>query len=152
MALNYAAGTPVGGNQVPLYGSPAPFKSVQEFYSENAVASSVVTLTQNTTAIEIAAGATPVIMRWVSVADGTGANSSVIAAPTTSANFDHVIPANTVRRFVVPIESGVNQTVGETTTSVVGQNREYGLYRRVAYKTQAVASVYVTEYGNSNSY
>jgi hypothetical protein len=150
MALNYAAGTPVGGNQVPLYGSPAPFKSVQEFYSENAVASSVVTLTQNTTAIEIAAGATPVIMRWVSVADGTGPNSSVIAKP--SPNFDHVIPANTVRRFVVPIESGVNQTVGETTTSVVGQNREYGLYRRVAYKTQANASVYVAEYGNSNSY
>jgi hypothetical protein len=150
MAQNYAAGTPVGGNQVPLYGSPAAFKSVQEFYSPNAVASSVVTLSQNTTALEIAAGATPVIMRWVAIADGTGAQTSVIAVGTP--NFDHVIPANTVRRFVVPIETGVNAMAGATTTSFVGQNREYGLYQRVAYKTEAAASVYVSEYGNSNNY
>jgi hypothetical protein len=147
MAQNYAAGTPVGGNQVPLYGSPAPFKSVQEFYSPNAVASSVVTLSQNTTALEIAAGATPVIMRWVATSD-TAASVVAVGSP----NFDHVVPANTVRRFVVPIESGVNTTFGATTTSVQGQNREYGLYRRLAYKTEAAASVYVAEFGNSNSY
>jgi hypothetical protein len=147
MAQNYAAGTPVGGNQVPLYGSPAAFKSVQEFYSPNAVASSVVTLSQNTTALEIAAGGTPVIMRWVPTTDTA---ASVVAVGTP--NFDHVIPANTVRRFVVPIETGVNAMAGATVTSFVGQNREYGLYQRVAYKTEAAASVYVAEFGNSNSY
>lgn len=149
MAKNYAGGTPAGNNTLPIYGSPDPVKAIEQYYSENAVASSVITLTDNTTAIEIAAGGTPVIMRWVTTTDGTGVNSSVIAAPLASANFDHVIPANTVRRFVVPIES---QSNAQGYGSVVGQRVAYGLMARVAYKTQAVASVYLSEFGNSNSY
>lgn len=149
MAKNYGGGTPIGANGTPVYGAPDAVKAIEQYYSENAVASSVITLTDNTTSVEIAAGGTPVIMRWVLASDGTGPQSSVIAAPTASANFDHVIPANTVRRFVVPIEVRNN---AQGAGSVVGQRVAYGLMARVAYKTQAVASVYVSEYGNSNSY
>ncbi len=145
MAKNYAAGTPVGNNQVPLFNSPAPHKAVEQYYSGNANASSVITLTANTTAIEIAAAGTPVVMAWISRTDTT---ASVVANPTTSANFDHIVPANTVRRFVVPIE--VQQAQGYS--SFVGANVDNGLYQRVAFKTEAIASVYVSEFGSSNSY
>lgn len=141
----------MGNNQMLInINTPAPLKAVEQYYSENAVASSVLTLTENTTAIEIATGGTPIIMRWVGRSD---TEASVVAAPTTSANFDHAIPANTVRRFVVPIEITNNGVqVGATATSMVGANIENGLFRRVAYKSQANASVFTSEYGSSNSY
>lgn len=147
MAKNYAAGTPMGNNAMPLYNSPAPFKAIAQYLGENATTSSVVTLTQNTTAIEVAAQSAPVAIRWVYQADGTGAATSVIAQATGS-NFDHVVPANTVRRFVVPIEVSANQGY----SSMQGTNRLEGLFQRIAYKTQGIASVAVTEYGSSNSY
>lgn len=148
MAKNYAAGTPIGNNEVPIYNSPAPVQAIEQYYSANAVASSVVTLTDNTTAIEIAAGANPVIMRWVSVADASTAATSVIALPSTSANFDHIVPANTVRRLVVPIERATAQGY----SSMQGVNRDLGLFQRVAFKSEVVSSVYVSEYGSSNTY
>lgn len=151
--INYAKGGSIGDNTQPVNAvSPAPVKALEQYYAENTAVSSVITLTENTTAIEIAAGPTPVIMRWVSVADGTTAATSVIALPLANANFDHVIPANTVRRFVVPIEGATNQQAGATTTSMVGARVEYNLFARVAYKPQSIGSVYVAEYGKSNSY
>lgn len=125
--------------------TPAPFKSLARYLAGTGAVSSVITMTDNTTAIEIAAGSAPVIMRWVSVADGSGANSSV-----TAANWDHAIPANQVRRFVVPIETGP-YGVGPN-ASAVGVAVENGLFHRVAYSTGGVASVMVSEYGSSNSY
>jgi hypothetical protein len=147
---NYAAGVPMGNNQGYLQGLPAPFKAVKQYLSENATASSVVTLTENTTAIEVAAQTAPVALRWVYVADGTTAATSVIAVAGSTANFDHIVPANTYRRFVVPIETG--PTGVAPNASAVGANIENGLFRRLAYKTQGIASVAVTEYGSSNSY
>lgn len=149
MAVNYAAGAPQG-DRGPFLGAlaVAPLKSIAPRVSENGVVSSVITLTQNTTAIEITAQTAPVIMRWIATTDTEGSvfgNASIM-------NFDHVIPINEVRRFVVPIESATNTTVAATITSVQGQNREYGLFRRVAYATQGIASVYMSEYGKSNSY
>lgn len=148
MARNYAAGPPVGDNGVPLFNSAAPFKAIATYADENGLASSVITLTQNTTAIEIASQSAPVIMRWV----GTGDLEASVFANASVASYDHVIPANTVRRFVVPIESATNTTYGATITSVQGQNREYGLFRRVAYGTTTIASVFLSEYSKSNSY
>lgn len=143
---NYARGIPMGNNQMPAsYQAPPAVKAVQQYVGENATASSVVTLTQNTTAIEIGAGGTPVVMRWVTVSD---TQASVVAIAGSTANFDHMIPANTVRRFVVPIEVNNPQGYG----SFVGANIENGLFRRLAFKTQGIASVLVTEYGSSNSY
>lgn len=123
--------------------TPAPYKAISRYLDENGAASSVISLTHDTTAIEIAAQGNPVVMRWVATTD---TQASVVAIAGSTANFDHVIPANTVRRFVVPIE------VGTGTSSVQGANREYGLYQRVAYATQGIASVALTEYGKSNSY
>lgn len=146
---NYARGIPMGNNQMPAsYQAPPAVKAVKQYLSENATTSSVVTLTMNTTAIEVAAQSAPVALRWVYVADAATAATSVIAIAGTTANFDHIVPQNMVRRFVVPIE--VNNPQGNG--SMVGANIENGLFRRLAYKTQGIASVAVTEYGSSNSY
>ncbi len=149
MAKNYAAGMPIGDNAMPVGAlTPAPFKALVSYGDENGAASSVITLTQNTTAIEIAAQSSPAIMRWIATTD----TEASVFANASVASFDHIIPANTVRRFVVPIESAVNTTFGATITSVQGQNREYGLFRRVAYGTNGISSVYLSEYSKSNSY
>ena len=113
------------------------------YASENASASSVITLTPDTTALEIIAiGALPTAgaMRWVYSSDGTTAATSVITAAGT-ANFDHVIPNNTVVKLAVPIES-----LYQAPSSMVGANVQNGLFRRVAIKAIGVASVLVTEF------
>lgn len=154
MAQNYAAGTPVGGNHTPLFGSPAAYKAVEQYTYENAVASSVISLTDNTTAIEVTAVGVPAFVRFVPASETAAVSpfGSVISAAGATANYDFVVPANTVRRLVVPIETSANTTVGATATSVVGQRVEYGLFARVAIKGSGVSSVLVAEYGNSNSY
>lgn len=143
-------GIPLGNNQMPAgYQTPPAIKAIKQYLSENATASSVISLTDNTTSIEVAAGGAPVAVRWVYASDGTGAATSVIAIAGSTANFDHVVGQNTVRRFVVPIEM-INNAEGYS--SVVGQRVANGLFARLAYKSQGVASVAVTEYGSSNSY
>lgn len=145
MAKNYALGQPIGNNQIPLFDCPPPIKAVKQYVGENATTSSVISLTHDTTAIEIGVGGTAAVMRWVTTAD---TQSSVVAIAGSTSNFDHFISANTVRRFVVPIESYMAQGY----SSVQGANRENGLYQRVAIKTQGIASVLVSEYGSSNTY
>ncbi len=141
---------PPGNNQLPVsYDTPAPFKAVKQYLSENGTASSVISLTDNTTAIEIAAQTAPVAFRWVYATDGSGPATSVIAVAGSTANFDHVVAPNTVRRFVVPIEVQYNPNPNN---SVVGARVENGLFGRVAYKTAGIGSVAVIEYGSSNSY
>lgn len=140
---NYAKGKPMGNNQIPFFDSPPAIKAVEQYYTENGVTSSVITLTENTTAIEIGAGGSAVLMRWVYIADAETAATSVLAT-----NWDHVIPADTVRRFVVPIEGNFSEGYG----SMVGANRANALFRRVAYKNTSIGSVFASEYGSSNSY
>lgn len=154
MSQTYAAGTPVGGNNRPLYGSPAAYKAIEQYTYENAIASSVITLTDNTTAIEVTAVGVPAFVRFVPATETAAVSpfASLISGAGTTANYDFVIPANTVRRLVVPIETAVNATVGATATSVVGQRVEYGLFARVAVKGSGISSVLLAEYGNSNSY
>lgn len=150
MAKNYAAGMPTGNNNMPVsMDTPAPYKAVKQYLSENATASSVISLTDNTTAVEIAAQSAPVAIRWVYASDGTGAATSVIAIAGSTANYDHVLAPNTVRRFVVPIE--VQYSLNPN-ASAVGARVENGLFARLAYKTAGIASVSVAEYGSSNSY
>lgn len=130
-----------GQESMQNYATHASVKAI--YASENASTSSVITLTQDTTALEIVAiGALPSagVMRWVSSVAAFGAATSVISAAGT-ANFDHVIPNNTITKLAVPIEFQ-NTNPG----SVQGANRLNGLYRRVAIKSIGVASIILTEY------
>jgi hypothetical protein len=147
---SYAAGTPVGNNEVPIYGSPAAVAAIATTIKDTApTASSIRTLTENTTAIEVGATGGPVYIKWLTqaVVDSSVAGTSVIA--TGAANFDHMIPAASVRRFVVPIVT--NKAAGYG--SFMGANVENGLYPNVAVIGGTGASVIsITQYGSSNSY
>src|SRR3990167_9028045 len=117
---------------------PAAASLLAVYASENASASSVISVTHDTTIVEIAAVGGPAVMRFVSSVVAFGAATSVISAAGT-ANFDHVIPTATVRRFALPIER-----FDTNPTSVQGANRMNGLYNRVAIKSIGVASVLLT--------
>lgn len=148
---NYARGIPMGNNQMPAsYQAPPAVKAVVATLSENATASSIIGLNPNTTAVEIAAQGTAAVFKWLKATDfdSSVAATSVIGVAGTTANFDHVVPPNTMRRFVVPIEVNNPQGYG----SFVGANIENGLFRYVAWKTQGIASVFMNQYGSSNSY
>lgn len=137
--LNYAKGLPRDRGLEPMQQYPAPFVALARQSTENATASSVITLTQDTTAIELGATGGAAVMRWVATAD---TQASVISIAGATANFDHLVPTGTVRRFVVPIESNPATGYG----SMQGANREYGLYRRLAYKSVGIASVMLSEF------
>ena len=133
--MGYYKPLPVDKNRNALQQQPAALRALASYGDENGAASSVITLTDDTTDIEVAAVGGPAAIRWVTTAD---TQASVVTA-VSGANFDHVIGTGTVRRFAVPKESG-------GTHSVVGANIQQGLYRRVAAKSIGTASVLLTEY------
>jgi hypothetical protein len=139
MASNYTAPLNIDKNGTPMHSAPAPKLAVQRFVNENATASSVMTMSQDTTKIEIATGGVQAALRWIPTTD---TQASVVAIAGATANFDHIIPPNTYRTFVVPVESSGTQAP----SSQVGANRLNGLYQRYALKTQGVGSVLATEY------
>lgn len=106
--------------------------------AENAAASSVITLSAQTTVLEIAAIGNSAVMRFVRTGD---TQASVVSA--AGGNFQHVIGTGTVRRFVVPKESSGG---GLGAGSIIGVNRDEGLYQRVAIKSIGTASVLLTEF------
>lgn len=122
---------------VPMQGLPAPKVAFATYAAENATASSVISVTANTTIIEIGAQGTAAVMKWIPV---TSTNPSVFSS-VSGANFDHVIPKDTYRRFAMPIES-----MYQAPSSMVGANVQNGLYQRVAIKSIGVGSVLLTEY------
>lgn len=140
MAINPYPNVPIsrGGTDLQLYATHASIKAV--YSSENAIVSSVITLTADTTTLEIAAVGAPAVMRFVRVGDGTGAATSVISA-VAGANVDHVIPKDTVLKIAVPIE-----VVYQAPSSMVGANIQNGLYRRAAIKSIGIASIMFSEF------
>ena len=140
MATNPYPKLPRDNGQEAMQEFPATASLLAVYASENASASSVISVTHDTTILEIAAVGGPAVMRFVSSVAAFGAATSVISAAGT-ANFDHVIPTATVRRFALPIER-----FDTNPTSVQGANRMNGLYNRVAIKSIGVASVLLTEY------
>ena len=134
---SYAKGLPVDKDGNSLQTLPAPALALAQYANENGTASSVITVTQDTTALEIATQGTAAAMRWVATTD---TQASVVAV--AGGNFDHIIPPNSYRRFVIPIES--NPATGYS--SQMGANRLNGLYRRFAWKTQGIASVFASEF------
>lgn len=130
MSNNYAKPLPMDKNQAPMQQFPAPFPAVVTAakFRDNAVASSTLTLNQNTSEIEIGAiGGLGAVIRWIPLTETPTVSpySSVIASGL-GANFDHFIPAGWYRQFVVPKET---QGLG-TAPMQVGST--YGLYQRVA--------------------
>lgn len=124
----------------------APKLSKIRYTNENGVASSVITVTPDTTTIEITANGGAAVMRWVPRGETAAVSpfASVLGPAGATANYDHVIPANTMRRFAIPIE--VQYAVP---SSMVGSNIENGLYQRVAIKSAALlglSSVLVSEF------
>lgn len=135
MSARYAtaASYDVTGGLVP--NATVTQKALVTIVSENATVSSVITLNDNCTDLEVSASGAPVFYRWVARSDTQG---SVISVAGT-ANFDALIPSGAVRRLVVPVE----QT---GTSSTVGANIANGLYNRIAYKTGGIGSVFTTQY------
>src|SRR3990167_373085 len=121
MSLNYSKPIPHDREGEPQQGLPPHFPAIKTLASENNAASSVITLEPNTTTIEVGTAGKAAAIRWLAVG---AAQSSVFSAAAT-ANFDNFIPADAVRRFVVPQES-------QGVSSVVGLNAQAGLYQRVA--------------------
>lgn len=137
MAKNYQKMLPHdSGSGEALQAYPAPYLALEQTTSENGTASSVITLTDRTTALEITAVGGPAAFRWVARTD---TQASVITIAGTTANYDHVIPTGTLRRFIVPQEV-------QAITSIAGANVMNGLYQRVAWKTIGVASIMSSEF------
>lgn len=136
MASRYATIIPNDAAGNPIQGAAVLQTAIVSTVSENATASSVITVTDNTTDLEIAAVGSTGFVKWIGRSDTT---ASVISSVGGQANFDVVIPAGTVRRLVIPRE-----TIG--TSSVVGANIQNGLYNRVAYKTGGPGSILATQY------
>lgn len=125
------------GNEMQEF--PTPFKTIVTRNRDNATVSSVITLSDNTSTIEIIATGGPAFIRWVPTTETAAvAPAGSVISDGASANFDNGIASNTVRRFAVPIERFVAQA------SIVGLNKQYGLYQRVAII--GAASVASTEY------
>lgn len=135
MSLNYARELPRDKDTNALQGVAPAYTALQRFSSENAIVSSVVTLTDNTTHIELAAIGQAVVVKWIAQSD---TQASVLSAAGT-ANYDVMVASGTVRKLIPPIE-----TIG--TSSIVGLNRQAGLYRRMAFRTIGIGSVLTAEY------
>jgi hypothetical protein len=145
MVANYSPKLPQDRAGAPMQEYPAPLKAKAQYVAAP-VASSVVSLTDNTTAVEIGAiGGGGILMRWVPVTEtAAGAPFGSVIASGAGANYDHFIPANQYRRFVVPIDP----LDTPAPQSVVGLNVQLGLYSRIAWinATATSSSVFGTEY------
>lgn len=143
---NYSPALPRGKDDGLKTSYPPPLVALAATNKENATVSSILLLTHDTTEIEVttigAASFMAVAGKWISRAniDASVAATSVITAAGT-ANFDFLVPAGTVRRFVVPISTNPQ------TGSVQGVNRELGLFPGVAFKTTiGLGSVLTVEF------
>lgn len=126
-----------GEDGVEFQNSAAPFQAVVRYPASTAAVSSVITLSDNTTTLEVGAiGGGGIAIKWISLSD---TQASVLAQG--AANFDNFIPADTVRRFAIPRET-------QGTASIVGANKQNGLFNRVAWIAVAApsSSVIATEY------
>jgi hypothetical protein len=132
MALQYAAPVPVDRSGTHMSGYPTAKRANTRYSSNNASASSVITMNDNTTVVEVTATGAAAFFRWVASGDTT--------ASVTGSNYDHLVNLNQTRRFVVPIE-----TLG--TTSIVGANIQNGLFNRYAMMSAGpISSIYAAEF------
>ncbi len=138
MALNYSKGSPIDKQGNAIQNNPSPFIALATTVAVTAI-SSVVTFNNNSTDIEVAAPGTAAAIKWIGVG---AAQTSVIASSLGTSNFDHIIPAGGLRRFVIPRET---QGIAGPALS----NSVHGTYQRLAVvpiNGTAAASILVIEY------
>lgn len=138
MGRNIYSQLPVDGTNEPLQNFASPKTAVSVTSGFGGI-SSVITLTDNTTTIEVAAisgtGGSGILLKWIAAGD--------TQASVTAGNFDNSIPPNYYRQFAVPIEKA-----GVSGASVVGANVMNGLYKRVAFISHGTppASIFTAQY------
>ncbi len=143
--MNYSKGKAVGDNGVPHFDSPPAVIALVSGGITNAASSSVITLSQDATQVEVAVmGTGAAVIKWIATGDTVGSVYSISSVGATfPANFDNEIPRDTVRHFVIPIESQTSQGY----SSMQGANRANGLYQRLAVVAAGgISSVLVTQY------
>ncbi len=139
--MNYAKPLPRDNGGAAMQEYPAPIKAVASVYfRDNLPVSSLVVMDQTTSALEVGtSGGQGAVIRWINIGETPGNFYTSVIASGLTANFDHYIPANTYRRFIVPRE-----TQGAYTGAVGSVN---GLYQRIAVSNAgAAASILVTQY------
>lgn len=144
MSVNPYKNLPHDKGNVPMQEFPAPYLAKTRHTKENATVSSVVSVSHDTTSIEVAAsGGFAVAIRWVPTSETAAVSpfASIITLAGATSNYDHVIAKDTVRRFAIPIE-----VMATNNSSMVGANRTNGLYQRVAFKSMGIASVLLSEF------
>lgn len=141
MASNYAKQQPNDKEGQKMQNYDPAFKAITRYERNNLTVSSIFTLSDDTTIVEVAAVGTSAAIRWVPVTETAAVTpfASVITL-IGSENFDHVVAKDTVRQFVVPRES-------QGVPSIVGINKQAGLYNRIAViSAAAVSSVLLAEF------
>jgi hypothetical protein len=141
--VNYAKSLPKDKSGESMQEFPAPALSVTRHTTTNAVASSVISLSGDTTTVEVGAfGGQGAVIRWIPLTEtaAVGAKASVIASGA-GVNYDHYIPPSTVRRFVVPRET-------QGLPGPIGVGSMVGLYQRMARINAGIvaSSVLVSEF------
>lgn len=132
---NYAPKVPRDNTGIPKYEYGPAKVAIASTNKENAAASSILLLNNQTTELEITPTATAAF-KWLSQAtiDSSVAGTSVITVNGT-ANFDFVVPAATTRRVVLP------QINRSNTGSIAAARDLYGLPAGLAMKTAQAAAV-----------
>lgn len=140
---NYVNKLPRDLTGVEMQKYPPAVRSQEQYTSENAVASSVVSLQPNTGHMEIGAfGGQGIVIRWVPLTETASvAPRASVVASGLGANYDHWIAPGTVRQFAVPKE-----TMGQMTPGQVGSVN--GLFQRIAWINAGAtaSSVIAVEY------
>lgn len=145
MGVNYAKAIPMDRNGNELQNYPATCSAIGTTVDENALASSVIGFNANTTTIEVTAVGATAYVKWT-----TKTLTASVISDAGTANFDHTVPKDSMRRFVVPrltqaIPNWSESSLGGS-PSIVGLNTSEGLFNAVAIKTNPIGSVMLTEY------
>ena len=138
---NVASPQPVDryGNQVrPEQAGAVP--AIQTNVS-GALLSSIIALDGRATVLEVTTGNGPAGIKWWGSVIGVNPNPSM-----TAANFDNAIPANSVRRFVIP-QSVIG--IASSGSIVGGYGAQNGLYTQVTViplQALPATSVFVSQF------
>lgn len=138
MSTNNTKSIPRDKGGEALQSFPPVALAQQRSTSENATVSSVLTVSDNTVSLEVAAVGTAAAFKWIARTDTT---ASVITIAGATANYDHIIQSGETRKFAIPQE-----VAGASQGSVVGINRQAGLYQRYAIKSMGIGSVLTAEF------